>query len=140
MSCHEILRQMGYRLTPQRLMVLEILHEAEDHITAPEIFERVKIRYPFVNRSTVYRTLDLLNNLGLVTQSESAGDTVCYHHAEKGHHHHLICSKCGQELEASEELSTALARILSERYEFTADLRHLTIHGLCSKCGGRTAR
>jgi len=70
MSCYEILKQKGYRLTPQRLLVLDLLHEVEGHISAPDILNRARSKYPHVNKSTVYRTLQLLKELGLVTETE----------------------------------------------------------------------
>jgi Fur family transcriptional regulator, ferric uptake regulator len=134
MSCFEILKEKGYRLTPQRLMVLETLHQAEDHISAPEIFARVQAKYPFVNKSTVYRTLELLKELGLVTETEFGGDTLYYHHADKGHHHHLICEKCGRVIEVTEDVLAPLDEALRARCQFSADLRHLAIRGRCLNC------
>ena len=110
MSCSEILKDKGYRLTPQRLMVLETLHEAEGHISAPAIFARVQAKYPYVNKSTVYRALQLLKDLDLVTETKLGEDTLYYHHAEKGHHHHLICEQCGKAVEISEDVFASLGK------------------------------
>jgi Fur family ferric uptake transcriptional regulator len=134
MSCFESLKDKGYRLTPQRLMVLETLHAAEGHISAPEIFNRVRAKYPYVNKSTVYRTLQLLKDLDLVTETQFGEDTLYYHQAEKGHHHHLICEKCGQEIEIDEDVFASLKGTLRNQYQFCADLRHLAIRGRCLKC------
>lgn len=134
MSCFETLKEKGYRLTPQRLMVLETLHEADNHLSAPEILSRVQSKYPYVNKSTVYRTLELLKELGLVMQTEMGGDTLCYHHAEKGHHHHLICEKCGQTVEIDEGVFAPVDDTLRSKYQFRADLKHLAIRGRCFKC------
>jgi len=133
-SCSETLKNMGYRLTPQRLMVLEILHQAEGHISAPEIVDRVRKRYPYVNKSTVYRTLQLLKGLNLVTETKLDEDTVYYHHAEKGHHHHLMCDICGRSFEVDEDIFAPVEAMLLERYGFEADLRHRAIPGRCSTC------
>ena len=134
MSCFENLKERGYRLTPQRLMVLEALHEAEGHISAPDIFSRVRAKYPYVNKSTVYRTLQLLKELDLVTETELDGDTLYYHQADKGHHHHLICQKCGQAVEIDEDVFATLESTLREKYNFSADLKHLALRGHCLKC------
>lgn len=134
MSCFESLKGKGYRLTPQRLMVLATLHEAEDHISAVEIFGRVKSKYPYVNKSTVYRTLELLKELGLVNQIELGGDTLYYHPAEKGHHHHLVCEKCGQVVEIDEEVFAPLEAALRDTYGFSASFKHLALRGRCSAC------
>ena len=134
MSCFESLKEKGYRLTPQRMMVLEALHQAEGHITAPEIYGRVRAKYPWVNQSTIYRTLELLKELDLVTETELGGDKLYYHHADKGHHHHLVCQKCGRTIDLDESLLTPLEDTLRRKYHFQADLRHLAIHGHCLRC------
>jgi len=134
MSCFEDLKKKGYRLTPQRLMVIEILHGAEGHISAPDICQRVQAKYPWVNKSTIYRTLELMKELDLVTETELGGDKLYYHQAEKGHHHHLICQKCGKEVEIEEDVFASLESTLSKKYGFAADLKHLAIHGHCLKC------
>ena len=134
MSCFEDLKKKGYRLTPQRLMVIEILHGAEGHISAPDICQRVQAKYPWVNKSTIYRTLELMKELDLVTETELGGDKLYYHQAEKGHHHHLICQKCGKDVEIEEDVFASLESTLSKKYGFAADLKHLAIHGHCLKC------
>jgi Fur family ferric uptake transcriptional regulator len=128
------LKKKGYRLTPQRLMVIEALHEAEGHISAPDICQRVQARYPWVNKSTIYRTLELLKELDLVTQTELGGDKLYYHQAEKGHHHHLICQKCGKIVDIAEDVFASLETALRKKHGFVADLKHLAIHGHCAKC------
>ena len=134
MSCFEDLKAKGYKLTPQRMMVLEALHEADEHITAPDICSRVRLRYPWINRSTVYRALELLKRLDLVTETELGGDRLYYHHAEKGHHHHLICQNCRQVIDVDEDILSSLEDTLRRKYKFEADLRHLAIHGHCLHC------
>ena len=136
MSCSEKLKERGYRLTPQRLMVLDALHEAEGHISAPDICHCVQARYPWVNKSTIYRTLDLLKELDLVTETELGGDKLYYHQVEKGHHHHLICQECGRVTDIDEDVFASLESALRRKYGFVADLKHLAIHGRCLKCGG----
>ena len=134
MSCFEDLKAKGYKLTPQRMMVLEALHEAEEHITAPEIYSRVRLKYPWINKSTVYRALELLKKLDLVTETELGGDRLFYHHAEKGHHHHLICQNCQQVIDVNEDIFSSLEDTLRRKYKFQADLRHLAIRGHCLRC------
>lgn len=134
MSCFEDLKAKGYKLTPQRMMVLEALHEADEHITAPDICKRVRLKYPWINRSTVYRALELFKRLDLVTETELGGDRLYYHHAEKGHHHHLICQNCRQVIDVDEDILSSLEDTLRRKYKFQADLRHLAIHGHCLHC------
>lgn len=133
MSCTITLKEKGYRLTPQRRVILDILHETAAHLTAEDILNRVQARISGVNKSTVYRTLELLENLGLVVKSELDGRHI-YHHAEEGHHHHLICRQCGWIMDCDEDMLLPLERTLLERHNFRADLHHHVIYGLCRAC------
>lgn len=134
MGCDKVLREGGYRLTPQRLMVLEAIHRADTHISAEEICTQVKARYPYTNISTIYRTLELLEELGLVVKADFGEGYIRYHHAEKGHHHHLVCRKCGKVIDLAETPVLALKEAFLQDYQFKANLSHLTIFGQCHKC------
>jgi len=128
------LSELGYRLTPQRMMILSAIENSDDHISAEEIYAQVMAKYPKVNISTVYRTLELLKRLGLVTETDLGGGRVRYHPAEKGHHHHLVCQECGAIIDLDESLLTSLKSALFREYKFSADLRHLAIFGRCVNC------
>jgi Fur family ferric uptake transcriptional regulator len=128
---------MGYRLTPQRMMVVEALHGADKHVSAEEIYAQVHARYPYANISTVYRTLELLKELGLVTEIALGDGCVRFHPAEKGHHHHLVCQKCGKVIDLPESALDSLEKILRDDYQFKADLKHMAVFGLCSECQNR---
>ena len=126
--------EQGYRLTPQRIMILSAIENSDDHISAEEIYAEVVAKYPNVNISTVYRTLELLKGLGLVTETKLGGGRVRYHSAEKGHHHHLVCQECGAIIDLDESVLLPLKSALLREYKFGADLRHLAIFGRCVKC------
>jgi Fur family ferric uptake transcriptional regulator len=128
------LLELGYRLTPQRQKIIAIIEDSQSHISAEEIYRQVKAEYPYVNISTVYRTLELLKTLGLVTETELGDGRLRYHPIGKGHHHHLVCQSCGQVFDLDEELLFPLKETLRERYHFEADLRHLAIFGRCRDC------
>ena len=128
------LSELGYRLTPQRMMVLSAIENSDNHISAEEIFTQVVAKYPHVNISTVYRTLDLLKRLGLVTETDLGGGRVRYHPAGKGHHHLLVCRECGATIDLDESLLAPLKSTLLREYRFIADLRHLAIFGRCANC------
>jgi Fur family transcriptional regulator, ferric uptake regulator len=136
MSCLETLKEKGLKLTPQRRLITDIIHDARSHLTAEDIITRVQKKMPGVNKSTIYRTLDLLENAGCVLKSES-GDHIIYHHSEEGHHHHLICSRCGCTQECSENLFLPVEKALDEKYGFQVDFKHLVISGLCRLCRHR---
>jgi len=126
--------ELGYRLTPQRMMVLSAIESSEDHISAEEIYTQVVAKYPYVNISTVYRTLELLKRLGLVTETDFGGGRVRYHPADRGHHHHLVCQQCGAITNIDESTLARLKDVLLHRYGFDASLRHLAIFGRCKNC------
>lgn len=128
------LSERGYRLTPQRMLVLAAIENSDDHISAEEIYAEVVKKYPHVNISTVYRTLELLNRLDLVTETDLGGGRVRYHPADKGHHHHLVCQECGRIIDLDESILVSLKDVLLGEYGFSADLRHLAIFGRCADC------
>lgn len=133
MSCLKTLKEKGLKLTPQRRMIVDIIHDEADHLTAEDIIRSMQIKMPGVNKSTIYRTLDLLEQNGCVIKSES-DDHFIYHHAEQGHHHHLICLKCGKTIECSNSLFIPLEKLLHEQYGFKTEFTHLVISGLCNNC------
>ena len=128
------LSKRGYRLTPQRMMILSAIENSDDHISAEEIYTQVAARYPHINISTVYRTLELLEGLGLVTETNLGEGRARYHPANKGRHHHLVCQKCGAIIDLDESVLASLKGILLREYKFNADLRHLAIFGQCANC------
>ncbi len=128
------LSEQGYRLTPQRMMILSAIENSDDHISAEEIYAQVAAKYPQVNISTVYRTLELLKHLGLVTETDLGEGRVRYHPADKGHHHHLVCTECGAVIDLDESVLSPVKDVLLREYGFIADLRHLAIFGRCTKC------
>ena len=128
------LSKLGYRLTPQRMMILSAIENSGNHISAEEIYAQVVAKYPNVNISTVYRTLELLKRLSLVTETDLGGGRVRYHPADKGHHHHLVCRECGAIIDLDESVLASLRGALLHEYKFSADLTHLAIFGRCVNC------
>jgi Fur family ferric uptake transcriptional regulator len=116
------------------MMILEAVEAADGHISADEIYSRVCDRYPHLNISTVYRTLELLKELNLVTETDMGDGRVRYHSIRKGRHHHLVCQNCGGITDLDETALLPLKDTLSRDYAFHADLKHLAIFGKCSKC------
>jgi Fur family ferric uptake transcriptional regulator len=116
------------------MMVVSAIENSDNHISAEEIYAHVIARYPHVNISTVYRTLELLERLGLVTETNLGGGRVRYHPANKGHHHHLICQKCGAIIDLDESVLLPLKETLLREYSFMADMRHLGMFGRCVSC------
>jgi Fur family transcriptional regulator, ferric uptake regulator len=130
----ESLRQEGYRLTPQRMMILAIIRDNTGHISAEEIHQKVRQQYPFVNISTVYRTLNLLKKLRLISETDLGEGYVRYELLERGRHHHLVCRRCGESFAFEHELLRPLQLRLLKEYGFAADVDHFAIFGLCQRC------
>jgi Fur family ferric uptake transcriptional regulator len=115
-------------------MILEQVESAEGHVSAEEIFHDIRQRYPGLNISTVYRTLELLKELRLVTETDMGDGRVRFHTIGKGHHHHLVCSICNRVIDLDEGELKPLNNLLATRYGFRADLHHMAIFGRCDRC------
>ncbi|MFI6476340.1 Fur family transcriptional regulator [Nonomuraea sp. NPDC050663] len=130
---HEELRAKGYRVTPQRQLVLEAVKELE-HATPEEICTKVRETARGVNISTVYRTLELLEELGMVTHTHLSHGAPTYHLASEANHVHLVCRSCGSVGEVPLSAADGLVKGLEETAGFAADARHLTVFGQCREC------
>jgi Fur family ferric uptake transcriptional regulator len=128
------LSEKGYRLTPQRMMVMSAIENSDHHISAEEIYAKVVAKYPHLNISTVYRTLELLHWLGLVTETDLGGGRVRYHPVDKGHHHHLVCQECGKVVDLDESVLGNLKTAIRRDYKFDPDIRHMAFFGRCVDC------
>jgi len=135
------LSRLGYRLTPQRLMILKCVEDSGSHISAEEIFEQVHDRYPQMNLSTVYRTLELVKELGLVTETIFGDGRARYQCMGKGHtHHHLVCEKCGEIIDIDDSTLSPFWATILEKHDFTVKMKHLAIFGLCPKCRNENSK
>jgi len=135
--CHTYLttlRQLGYRITPQREMIIETLAHNGEHMTADQVYAKVQERARSVNLATVYRTLDLLVEKGLASRSVRSDGQLAYATGQHGPHIHLACRRCGQVINADYGLAIPLAEQLQVQYQFTADCQHLSMTGLCAAC------
>ena len=132
------LREVGYRLTPQRMLIISIIHDSRGHVSAEEIHERVKELYPFVDISTVYRTLQLLKRLHIVTETDLGGGSVRYELSQQERHHHLVCRRCGKTFPLDDDLIEPLRSALMKAHGFAADMEHFAIFGRCRACRSDT--
>jgi len=137
-STVETLRSHGHKVTPQRLMIMSVLRHERGHLTAGEILQEVKGRFPYVDISTVYRTLATLRDLHLVAETDVGGDRSYEWLREP--HHHLVCRECGRETPLPREHVRALAARLREETGFEMDVDHLALTGVCSACRERLGR
>lgn len=127
------LRAKGYRLTPQRQLVLEAIGDL-GHATPEDILSRVRATASGVNISTVYRTLDLLEELALVTHTHLGHGAPTYHVANDAEHVHLVCRSCGVVTEVSPDVVSATVERLAAGHGFAADVHHFAIFGQCANC------
>lgn len=127
------LRDRGYRVTPQRQLVLAAVTKLE-HATPEEIWADVQQTASGVNISTIYRTLELLEQLGLVTHTHLSHGAPSYHLAAEAEHVHLVCSSCGRITQAAPDAVGALVTALDTKHGFQTDVGHLTVFGRCAAC------
>lgn len=130
----DTLRSHGYRITPQREMIVEAIAHSGHHINAEEVFAQVQERTHSVNIATVYRTLELLVEQGLASRIDLGEERVMYATYQHGPHIHLVCRQCGQVIDAKQDMLSVLNNQLQSEYQFAADLQHISVVGLCSDC------
>ena len=131
------LRAKGYRLTPARQLVLSAVSGLE-HATPDAICAEVQRTASSVNLSTVYRTLELLEELGLVTHTHLGHGAPIYHAAAEQQHLHLVCRVCGRVTEAQPNVADPLVEKLRADQGFEIDVAHFAIFGRCAECAART--
>jgi Fur family ferric uptake transcriptional regulator len=139
MSCEKAifskLRERGFRLTPQREMVLSVMHEMQSFATADEIFEGVRIRSAAVDISTVYRTLDLLTDFDVIAVIDLGDSQRRYKLAgTEGPQLHLVCRSCGQVIGLDQAQQQPLAALVQDHTGFEVDIGRLSVPGLCADC------
>jgi Fe2+ or Zn2+ uptake regulation protein len=137
MSCTESIsqniRSRGFRLTPQRLTILQVLHHAGGHLTPIEVYEIASQTMPGLTETTVYRTLEFLAENGFALAAHIGSGKLVYEVA--GHdHHHVICRGCGHEMEVSHQQLEDLYRQIEQSTGFRLTTSHLTFFGLCPDC------
>jgi Fur family transcriptional regulator, ferric uptake regulator len=130
------LRARGYRLTPQRELVLAAVDEL-GHATPEQMLSYVRERSAGVNISTIYRTLELLEELGLVSHTHLDHGAPTYHSTAMPQHVHLKCRRCKRVIEVAPETVEPLVQGLRDAHGFETDVQHLTVFGTCADCTDR---
>jgi len=128
------LRAQGSRVTTARRAVLRSLLERREHTTAEQLAEQVRARHPDVHLSTVYRTLDALQHLGIVTHVHLGHGRAVYHLTDEIHHH-AVCERCGAVIELPPELFGSVSDRLRRDFGFAVDTHHFALVGRCRSCG-----
>jgi len=127
------LREQGYRMTPQRLAILEVLKDSPGHMTPSEIYQQVASMIPGMTEATVYRNLNFLAAQNLVLVAHLGRGQLVYEYAEYDHHH-LICSQCGDMQEVDHEQLERLYKQLAQHTGYQIHSVHTTFFGLCPQC------
>jgi Fur family transcriptional regulator, ferric uptake regulator len=127
------IRSRGHRLTPQRHTILEAVRKADRHLTPDEVYARAHAKNPAISRATIYRTLDFLCEMRLVTALQWGGQ-MYYEAAGEAPHHHLVCRNCGGIQQIDHSVLDPLYIAVDKKYHFSIDMDHLGLFGLCAGC------
>lgn len=133
----DLLRARGLRWTPQRRSLIDVLSRSEGHLSGVEILRRCREVDPLTTPSTVYRTLDVLELLGLVRHAHGPDGNEEYHLLPTNEHGHLYCSSCGRGWDLRPSEAEELVDGLARDRGFRVDLSHVTVVGRCQDCEGR---
>src|SRR3954470_21999615 len=126
------LHERGMRVTPQRVLLHRALRELDRHVTADELLESVADRLPNVSLPTIYATLELLEELGMVRRVQRAGTTLFDPRVDS--HHHLICTVCGSIEDLDSALDTAALERAAAKHGFEQERIEAVVHGRCAAC------
>jgi Fur family ferric uptake transcriptional regulator len=128
------LQQEGFRMTQSRRHILAALVSCQGHITADDLYEVVHRKQPGIGRMSVYRTLDVLADLGLIRPVYQGTGAAHYVLLDQGHHHHLVCSNCDKVIEFEECVLQEIENSISRSYNFEIQGHLLEFFGRCSDC------
>jgi Fur family ferric uptake transcriptional regulator len=135
----EKLKKKGYKFTPQRKAILDVVQDrVGQHLSSEEIYDLVKVKSPEIGLATVYRTVQLLVELEILSKLSLDDGFVRYelntHDEDEHHHHHLICSECGRIIEVKEDLLDSIEKDIEKKYAFLIKDHKLKFFGLCETC------
>ncbi len=129
------LKKAGYKLTQARMTVLEILEAEHGHITSSDVLQKVEEVNPSIGRASVFRTLDLFTNLGIIRPTYiDTSLTPTYVMMHEGHHHHVICTNCNRVIEFDNCGLEMLTQTLEEKLNIKISGHLLEFYGLCQNC------
>ena len=129
-----LIRQRGFRVTPQRKAILQAVIDGKGHSSIEEVYRRVQDRIPDINLATVYRTLNFLCELRLLVAADLGGKNWVFELAGEKPHHHLVCRSCGKVVRIEQEEVQALIDRLYKEQGFLIDMDHMALFGLCKDC------
>jgi len=130
----QILKNSGVRLTPQRLAICQKVTESREHPTSAMIYQQLKTDYPSLSLATVYNTLDILANLGIINEIGYAGDHQVHYDGDKEPHLHIVCTSCGSIVDARNDRLFQLNNEIIQKSGYQLIGSHLVYYGLCPDC------
>lgn len=135
----EKLKSTGFKITPQRRAIIEVLIENDNaHLSSEEIYDMVRQNCPEIGLATVYRTMQLLDDINAISKLNLDDGCIRYELNLEGedmhHHHHLICKECGKIIEVKEDLLDEIEKKVESRYHFSIKDHDLKFYGTCDDC------
>ncbi|MDR0879819.1 MAG: transcriptional repressor [Clostridioides sp.] len=135
----EKLKETGFKITPQRRAIIEVLIGSDaSHLSSEEIYDLVRVDCPEIGLATVYRTMQLLDDIGVISKLNLDDGCVRYeidlNDDDTHHHHHLICKECGKIIEVKEDLLDSIEAQIENAYNFEITNHELKFYGLCGEC------
>jgi Fur family ferric uptake transcriptional regulator len=130
----DLFHKHGFRITHQRQAVLDAVCQANGHVTISQIIFQTRKLDRGIDQSTVYRSLELFEKLGLVIPGEKVNGEQTFEIVQESRHHHLICTNCGNEVEIDDEIVDDFYRQLKSAYGFDVRMDHLIVLGVCGNC------
>ena len=131
-------KKKGYKLTPQRRAIVDTIVDSEGkHLTAEEIYDEVKKKCPEIGLATVYRTILLLEEIGIVSRlhlNDGCSRYELVHSDERHRHHHLICNDCNSVIEVEDDLLDELEESIEKNYGFKIMDHSVKFYGICKEC------
>lgn len=128
------LRQNGYRVTPQRQLILDAVCQLGGHVTPEDVYEQVQPVAATLNRATVYRTLQFLSEQGILTVTQLRNGRFGYEIAQPEPHHHLVCTNCQTMIDVPHTAVAPFFKQMQAEHDFAIDMNHVSFFGLCEQC------
>lgn len=128
-----LLRERGYRLTPQRIELIRLIAASEGHPSSAELYEKIKDRFPTMSLATVYKTLSMLKEMNQVLEIDLRDDSH-YDGNRPYPHPHIICMRCNKIIDGNLDVQPADIRKLEEESGYRIIRSQLTFYGLCPEC------
>jgi Fur family ferric uptake transcriptional regulator len=129
-----LIRRRGFRVTPQRQLILEAVRAGKGHITPDQVYNRVSRKAPALNRATVYRNLEFLAEQHLITSTDVGSGGKVYEIASQEPHHHLVCENCGKAEQINHSIMQRAFKQIEREHGFKVTTSHLALFGLCQDC------